>query len=177
MTGQGNNTYLLVGSDRSATLIDAGVGEPRHLADLATHLSSANADLAHVLVTHAHADHAAGSTALASLYPSARFHKFPWPEVDGKYPVRWEPLHDGQLFPLGTVSRVVLRTPGPSPDHAAFWHQPSGTMFTGDLVVSGGSVMIEASRGGDLKSYLDSLQRIMALDPGRLCPAHGPEID
>jgi len=35
MTGAGNNTYLIIGSETgSATLIDAGVGEPRHLADL-----------------------------------------------------------------------------------------------------------------------------------------------
>src|SRR6266852_4603425 len=36
MTGSGNNTYLLVGDRGPATLIDAGVGEPQHLADLAS---------------------------------------------------------------------------------------------------------------------------------------------
>ena len=34
MTGRGNNTYLLLGSGAEAVLIDAGVGDPRHLADL-----------------------------------------------------------------------------------------------------------------------------------------------
>ena len=41
MTGPGNNTYLLVGWPASAALIDAGVGEPRHLADLDAELIDA----------------------------------------------------------------------------------------------------------------------------------------
>ncbi len=40
MTGPGNNTYLFAGTHGSATLIDAGVGEPQHLAELAAVLTS-----------------------------------------------------------------------------------------------------------------------------------------
>jgi glyoxylase-like metal-dependent hydrolase (beta-lactamase superfamily II) len=71
----------------------------------------------------------------------------------------------------------ALHTPGHSPDHLAFWHQPSGTIFTGDLVVQGSSVMIHWSRGGDLAQYLASLERLLSLEPRRLLPAHGPAID
>ena len=52
-----------------------------------------------------------------------------------------------------------------------------GTIFTGDLVVQGSSVMIHWSRGGDLGQYLASLERLLALEPRRLLPAHGPAID
>ena len=38
MTGSGNNTYLIAGRHGSATLVDAGVGEATHLADLASAL-------------------------------------------------------------------------------------------------------------------------------------------
>jgi glyoxylase-like metal-dependent hydrolase (beta-lactamase superfamily II) len=58
----------------------------------------------------------------------------------------------------------------------AFWHEASRTAFTGDLVVLGSSVMIHSSRGGDLAQYLASLERLRALSPSRLLPAHGPEI-
>ena len=37
--------------------------------------------------------------------------------------------------------------------------------------------MIHASRGGDLGQYLASLERLLALEPRRLLPAHGPAID
>src|SRR5439155_22293699 len=43
----------------------------------------------------------------------------------------------------------------------------------GDLVVDGGSVMIHASRGGNLADYLSSLERLLALSPRALLPAHG----
>jgi glyoxylase-like metal-dependent hydrolase (beta-lactamase superfamily II) len=177
MTGQGNHTYLLTGSDGEATLVDAGVGDALHLSEIRRHLSSAGARLANVIVTHAHGDHAAGAPRLAADHPGARFHKFPWPDTDGKYPVCWEPLRDGDEVVAGGEPLVVLHTPGHSPDHIALWHQPSGSVFTGDLVVLGSSVMIEASRGGDLKSYLAALERILSLEPSRLLPAHGPEID
>src|SRR5262249_19519220 len=79
-----------------------------------------------------------------------------------------------------TVGRERLRvvdTPGHSPDHVAFWHEASGTVFTGDLVVLGSSVMIDWSRGGDLGEYMRSLERVLALEPQSLLPAHGPLID
>ena len=63
-----------------------------------------------------------------------------------------------------------------SPDHVAFWHEPSRTAFTGDLVVQGSSVMIHWSRGGDLPDYLAALERLIALEPRTLLPAHGPAI-
>ena len=37
--------------------------------------------------------------------------------------------------------------------------------------------MIHTSRGGDLSEYLASLQRLQAMAPSRLLPAHGPIID
>ena len=37
--------------------------------------------------------------------------------------------------------------------------------------------MIHWSRGGDLGQYLASLERLLALGPRRLLPAHGPAID
>jgi glyoxylase-like metal-dependent hydrolase (beta-lactamase superfamily II) len=37
--------------------------------------------------------------------------------------------------------------------------------------------MIHWSRGGDLGQYMSSLERLLALEPRRLLPAHGPVID
>jgi glyoxylase-like metal-dependent hydrolase (beta-lactamase superfamily II) len=180
MTGAGNNTYLLIGeraSSPSAGLIDAGVGDLRHLADLAAALDARHAQLDAVVVTHGHPDHAAGAPAIAAAHPHASFSKRPWPDEDARYAVAWHTLADGDVVTAGDVPLVALHTPGHSPDHMAFWHEPSRTIFTGDLVVQGSSVMIHWSRGGDLGQYLASLERLLGLAPRQLLPAHGPAID
>lgn len=183
MTGAGNHTYLVFGdpsgrdpSACAAVLIDAGVGHPEHLAALAGRLREADCSLGAVLVTHAHGDHAAGAPALAAAHAGTTFHKFPWPEADGRYAVDWRPLNDGDAVPIGGDALVALHTPGHSPDHMTFWEEGGRVAYTGDLVIQGSSVMIEASRGGDLADYLRSLERVLALNPLRLRPAHGPEI-
>jgi glyoxylase-like metal-dependent hydrolase (beta-lactamase superfamily II) len=177
MTGTGNNTYLLIGDEGSASLIDAGVGEPAHLRELASALDARQAQLDTVLVTHGHRDHAEGAPAIARAHPSAVFAKRPWPDEDAQYGVPWRSLADGQMIVAGGEPLTVVHTPGHSPDHLAFWHASSRTLFTGDLVVLGSSVMIHWSRGGDLAQYLASLTRLQALEPKRLLPAHGPSID
>jgi glyoxylase-like metal-dependent hydrolase (beta-lactamase superfamily II) len=176
MTGDGNNTYLLTADGGPATLIDAGVGHEQHLAELATALRDRRAQLTDVLVTHGHPDHASGAAALARAYPGARFLKQPWPGQDEQYAVAWRPLADGDGVVAGGERLRVVGTPGHSPDHLAFWHEESRTMFTGDLVVLGTSVMIHASRGGDLSDYMRSLERVLALRPAVVLPAHGPRV-
>jgi glyoxylase-like metal-dependent hydrolase (beta-lactamase superfamily II) len=176
MTGSGNNTYLLAAHRGSAALIDAGAGDPRHLADLDAALASAHARLDHVLVTHGHRDHVDGAPRLASAHPTAIFCKHPWPDEDGRLPIDWRCLNDGEVVIAGNEPLTVVHTPGHSPDHVAFWHEPSRSMFTGDLVVLGSSVMIHSSRGGSLGQYLASLERVLALEPRRLLPGHGPIV-
>jgi glyoxylase-like metal-dependent hydrolase (beta-lactamase superfamily II) len=176
MTGDGNNTYLIVGAGGSAALVDAGVGEPRHLAAIDDALRSRQAQLTDVYVTHAHGDHALGAVALSRLHPQARFWKYLSPALDARYAVSWAPLADGEQVRAGDTSLKVLYTPGHAPDHVAFWHEETRTAFTGDLVVQGTTVMIAASKGGDLSEYLASLARILAMKASRLLPGHGPAI-
>ncbi|HTK29182.1 MAG TPA: MBL fold metallo-hydrolase [Vicinamibacterales bacterium] len=175
MTGDGNHTYLLA-SLGSAVLIDSGIGHPDHLREIDERLRAAGARLDRVLVTHAHGDHASGAPALAAAYPKASFAKYPWPDEDAKYAVPWAPLSDGMRIDAAGEPLTVLHTPGHSPDHVAFWHEPTRTAFTGDLVVLGSSVMIHTSRGGSLAQYLASLERVRALAPRLLLPAHGPAV-
>jgi glyoxylase-like metal-dependent hydrolase (beta-lactamase superfamily II) len=130
-----------------------------------------------VLVTHGHADHASGAPAIAAAHPGARFFKFPWPEHDAGHGVRWSALTSGEEVDASGEPLVAILTAGHSPDHLIFWHAATRTAFTGDLVAKGTSVMIEWSRGGDLAVYLRALEMLLAMNPARLLPAHGPEID
>lgn len=176
MTGRGNNTYLIVGSDRQAVLIDAGVGHPEHLSALASELDRRAARLTHVLVTHGHADHASGAPLLKAAHPGVRLCKFPWPGVDDSVGVSWETLADGDEIGVGDETLRAVHTPGHSPDHLVFWDATARTAYTGDLVVSGSTVMIHSSRGGRLAQYISSLERVLRLGAARLLPGHGDQV-
>lgn len=173
MTGAGNWTWLIPG--RVPTLIDAGAGEPEHLDALERALGDAS--LAQALVTHGHSDHAAGAPAIAQRMPGARFRKMPWPERDRRWPVRWEALGDGAGIEAGDTRLTSIHTPGHAPDHLCFWHAETRTLFGGDLVIRGTTVYIPAGLQGDLAAYLASLERVLALEPARILPAHGPVIE
>jgi glyoxylase-like metal-dependent hydrolase (beta-lactamase superfamily II) len=172
MTGAGNWTYFLPG--KHPVLIDAGTGLSEHLEAIARARPEGPG---HVIVTHAHGDHASGANAIAARWPDAVFSKYPWPDGDARYPVAWRPLGDGDVVPAGDDELRVVHTPGHAPDHVALWHAASKTLFSGDLASTDTTVVILASHGGSLSEYLASLKRVLALAPARLLPAHGPAID
>jgi len=173
ITGEGNWTWFIPGS--VPTLIDAGTGESRHLEGVEEALDGAS--LAQVLVTHGHGDHASGAPVLQQRFGVSRFRKMPWPERDAKWPVSWDALGDSDRVPAGDTELTAIHTPGHAPDHLCFWHEQSRTVFCGDMAIQGSSVWIPARLGGNLADYLASLERIIALNPARMLPAHGPVID
>jgi glyoxylase-like metal-dependent hydrolase (beta-lactamase superfamily II) len=173
MTGAGNWTWLIQG--RVPTLIDAGIGDPRHIDAVAVALG--DTALVHVLVTHGHTDHASGASALATRMPHARFLKMPWPGRDETYRVRWHPLADNDVVPAGDTSLLALHTPGHAPDHICFFHEETRSLFCGDLLQRGGTIWIPGNEQGDVAAYIRSLERVLTLAPARAFPAHGPVID
>jgi glyoxylase-like metal-dependent hydrolase (beta-lactamase superfamily II) len=157
----GNNTYLFPGPP--SILIDAGIGNPAHIDAIASALRGASLDL--VLVTHAHWDHASGVPALLARWPDAVVRGGPG-----------TPLRDGEVFEAGDVRLAAVHTPGHAPDHFCFLNATTGELFCGDLARAGGTIVIPASKGGNLRQYLESLERVLALAPAVLHPAHGPTV-
>jgi glyoxylase-like metal-dependent hydrolase (beta-lactamase superfamily II) len=169
-TGDGNWTYFIDGSE--PVLIDAGVGEATHLDAID---AAAGTRMLHLVVTHGHSDHISGAPAVVERRPATRLSKMPWPERDRG--MGWAPLRDGDVITTGEGPLQVIHTPGHAPDHVCLWHADSRTLFTGDMLVQGTTVMIPASHRGSLSEYLRSLDRLLALNPRRALPAHGPVID
>lgn len=104
---------------------------------------------------------------------------------DGYFPVRDDyaeerievsrVLADGDEVHLGGHTLEAVSTPGHADPHLAFWHAPSGTLFSGDLVDPDGRFQYGPLLG-DMGAYKESLRRVGALDPDVLVPMHGPPL-
>ncbi|MFB6154915.1 MAG: MBL fold metallo-hydrolase [Haloferacaceae archaeon] len=132
-------------------------------------------DVAHVAVTHTHADHVGavahyaaetGATVWARRGREARFERATGRAPDAS-------LAGGTRIRTGAGPVTVRDAPGHAPDHVAF--ETADGVLCGDLAVAEGSVAVGAPEG-DLRAYLTSLRRLHARDPARLYPGHGPVV-
>jgi glyoxylase-like metal-dependent hydrolase (beta-lactamase superfamily II) len=157
-TLEGTNTWVV--GEGPVIVIDPGPDDEQHRREI---LGEAG-DVAVVLVTHDHEDHAAGAEAFAS---SAGAELFAW-RLDGA-----TRLTDGQRFSVPGANVTAVHTPGHSGDHVVFFERDERSLFTGDAVLGRGTSFIDPP-DGDLVRYLASLHRMMELEPRTILPGHGP---
>ncbi len=118
-----------------------------------------------VLVTHGHGDHAAGAKELGRLIGA---------EVWG--PGEEHDLSHGQAFATDTGAIVAISTPGHSRRHFCFHIPDPGVVFTGDMILGEGDTTWVGEYPGGVADYLDSLDRLEALEASILYPGHGQPL-
>jgi glyoxylase-like metal-dependent hydrolase (beta-lactamase superfamily II) len=158
MTMAGTITYL-VGRDDVA-IIDPGSADPSHLGALEAAVGDANS--ATILLTHDHPDHSTGAPDLGRRL-GARVCSL----ADGT-------LQDGSRVATDEGDLVAVATPGHCADHAAFYWPAAAAVFCGDLMMGGLDTAVVAAPEGSVAAYLTSLERLRALAPVVIYPAHGP---
>ncbi len=174
-TGGAVNAFLIHGA--VPTLIDAPSAQPAFVAQVEAALAQAgDGPLQQLIATHAHPDHVAGATAIKARWPGVRCAKRPWPARDATTGVTWEAIEGEPMIAAGDARLWAIDTPGHAPDHLCFLSVAESAMFTGDLVINGSSVTVPASDGGHMRTYLQSLRKVLELAPRRLHPAHGPDV-
>lgn len=81
-------------------------------------------------------------------------------------------LNDQDEIAVEGATLKAHLTPGHTKDHLAFFLNEEESLFSGDCILGEGSVVFE-----DLQTYLQSLYKILLLNPKKLYPGHGPVVD
>lgn len=188
MTFRGTNTYLLGHTDLA--VIDPGPARPAHLAAILGALG-AGQRISHIIVTHAHLDHAELVRPLAAQ-TGAEVLAF-GPAEAGRSPMMVRlaalGLHggegvdaafapdrciaDGETIEGSDWQLQALHTPGHMGNHLCFaW---GDQLFSGDHVM-GWSTSLVSPPDGDMAAYRAALGTLSGRDWRSFLPGHGAPI-
>ena len=174
MTGPGTNTYLIRGGDDTCAVIDPGPDDAEHVRAI---VAAAPGPIRRIFVTHTHVDHSPAVVALRAATGATVYGRV------ATYPDRQDPtfapdrvLDDGERITLGPDATLrVIHTPGHASNHLCYLLEEERTLFTGDHVMQGSTVVINPP-DGDMAAYLRSL-RSLSNDIGSelewIAPGHG----
>jgi len=175
-TGPGTNTYIF-GTGASRILLDPGQGVDGYLPFLEEAMQRAGCEtIQEIVLTHGHPDHIGGCRQVMDRFGSLSVKKRPWPEVDADYDFEITPIDDGDVVETEGATLRAIHTPGHAPDHLCFLLEQERALISGDNVLGVGTTVIPA-QSGDLAQYMRSLERLLAENPTRIYPAHGPCIE
>lgn len=172
MTLTGTNSYLVDCGNGEALAIDPGPPIERHVDALVETARARGLTIRAIALTHGHPDHAPAAAPLAAR-TGAPIYAHPASAVP----------HDRNLDLEGTlcVATTALRVidaPGHTFDHVAFYLPEERALFTGDVILGEGPVVI-APPGGAMRPYQRTLQRLAdEFSEARIIyGGHGPVVN
>ncbi|AGP31740.1 MBL fold metallo-hydrolase [Corynebacterium terpenotabidum] len=179
---EGTNSWIIhAPGDRVAVVVDPGPQDEGHLNVLQAQAEAGGAQIALILLTHHHGDHADGAQRFRQLTGA------PVRALDKRYCAGGDELIDGEIIRIDglTPTIEVVATPGHTGDSVCFFvHGEGGDAGTDDDVegilsgdtLAGRHTTMISETSGDLGDYLDSLRLLDKRSHGvRLLPGHGPD--
>ena len=167
MTGPGTNTWIV--GESELAVIDPGPEDATHVRAI---LAAGAGRIRWILCSHTHLDHASAAMTLQKA-TGAKIAAMAAPAGEHDvHPVLDRALTDGDSVQLDGLSLRAVFTPGHASNHLCFLLEQTGMLFSGDHIMQGSTVVI-APPDGNMRRYLQSLQRLLALDIQILAPGHG----
>jgi glyoxylase-like metal-dependent hydrolase (beta-lactamase superfamily II) len=153
LTLEGTNTYLIDAGKGEGIVVDPGPNITVHLDAIEAEARNRQLRITAILVTHGHPDHAPAAEPLKKR-TGARI--FGHPDLNIPFD---EACVDAERIPIGEIAIMPIDAPGHSNDHLVFWLASERALFTGDVILGRGTVVI-APPFGDMRQYQDTLQRL-----------------
>ena len=170
-TGPGTNTYL-VGKEE-VTVIDPGPAMQEHI-DVIT---AAAPNIKQILVTHTHPDHSPGVRLLKEKLDVPAYGMLTNSSKNQDQTFSPERiLDDGEVFQEEEFSIEVVHTPGHASNHLCFILKEEKLIFTGDHIMNGSTVVI-GPPDGNMKQYIQSLEKLKEYDIEKIAPGHGELLE
>ncbi|MHB8682464.1 MAG: MBL fold metallo-hydrolase [Acidimicrobiales bacterium] len=196
------NSFFFDNGDGTVSLLDVGLrGATPRLVRALAEVGKQPGDVTSILVTHAHRDHIGSArkmrgrtgARLAVHHDDAHFVESGSPPPYGspgplatvlRFVDRRQPrspvdgtFTDGELLPAGGGLRV-LHTPGHSPGHCSFLHEPTGVLVTGDALFNFRARITYsgAYACSDFAMSKDTAERLGDADYEIAAFTHGPEV-
>ncbi|MDA9932886.1 MBL fold metallo-hydrolase [Gammaproteobacteria bacterium] len=171
-TGGGTNTYL-IGKD-DITLVDPGPNISEHLNEI---IKAGDGKIKRIFVTHTHKDHSPAALPLSKTLNVPMYGRL----VDGES--SWEDetfipdivLNDKDIIETDEYTLEVIHTPGHASNHLCFLIKDTKCLLTGDHIMDGSTVVI-GPPDGNMKSYINSLEKLLDFDIDCFAPGHGNYI-
>lgn len=164
-----NTNLVVVESDGHCLIVDPGANEisKEHLKQLLLFLHSEPK----IFITHSHNDHWDGLDVVENVYPNAVVYGHEKTLSRITTSLKKKALFNEPIM-VGERKLDAIYTPGHTDDHMSLYDLSTRTIIAGDHVVGWGSAVLSPSNG-DMKSYLETCDRLIELEAKLIISAHG----
>lgn len=182
-TYTGTGTYILH-NDASCVVIDPGPDDVSHVDTILEAIDGRATEA--ILITHTHRDHSPASNALQEktnarilgCVPARKTKHSQHIHLDESQDFDYAPdetLADGAVLRFGCATLRAVETPGHLSNHLCYVWEDEKALFSGDHIM-GWATSVVIPPDGDMRSYMESLEKILHMDLSSIWPTHGQPI-